>query len=401
MLNLNLFIVLKKYYSLLLLCSVLTLLFITAVNGQTQSPITITHQPYIQGLTGTSVSVIWTTNRPAIAWVELAPDDSSHFYRVERPRFFATNYGFKNVGTVHQVNLEGLTPGTTYRYRVYSTEVLKHVGVNVDYGKTVATGVYQQAPLQFKTLGNSASTKFAVINDIHGRNEVMQTLLDHSNLPAMDFIVFNGDMANSLLSEDQMFQDFMDTAIKRFASEKPMYYARGNHETRGPFAVSYPAYFPTPTGKLYYQFRQGDAAFIVLDCGEDKPDSDMEYSGIVDMDNYRTQQAKWLAKAVEDPAFISARYKVVICHMPPFGGWHGELEILEKFVPILNKAGVQIMLSGHLHKHIIQKANNQVHFPIIVNSNNNLIQVDLNPSRGLFKVLDQQGKTVDEVLVKP
>lgn len=53
----------------------------------------------------------------------------------------------------------------------------------------------------------------------------------------------------------------------------------------------------------------------------------MEYSGIVEMDNYRTEQAKWLEEAVEKPDYKDAKYKIIICHMPPFGGWHGEQEI--------------------------------------------------------------------------
>jgi hypothetical protein len=127
----------------------------------------------------------------------------------------------------------------------------------------------------------------------------------------------------------------------------------------------------------------------------------MEYSGIVDMDRYRTEQAAWLEKAVENPEFKNAKYKVVICHMPPFGGWHGEQEILDKFVPILNRAGVQVMLSGHLHQHIIKQPSQEVKFPIIVNSNNNLLKVDLTSQKGSFQVIDQQGKLVDEVVVKP
>lgn len=366
-----------------------------------QDALHISHSPYLQGLTDNSLTIVWTTNKPAIAWVELAPDDSSHFYQQERPKFFAAAYGFKQVGTVHKVHLKQLQPGTKYRYRVYSQEVLKHVGVQVEYGKTVATNVYAEKPLTFKTLGGNKRSQFAMINDIHGRNDVMHTLLDKADLPAMDFVVFNGDMANSLLSESQMFADFMDTAIKRFASEKPMYYARGNHETRGPFATAYPEYFPSPTRELYYQFRHGDAAFIVLDCGEDKPDSDIEYAGIIDMDNYRSEQALWLEQVVEDPAYKTAKYKVVICHMPPFGGWHGEEEILRKFVPILNRSGAQIMLSGHLHKHIIKTADQQVHFPIIVNANNHVLKVDLDTEQGSFKILDQQGQLVDEVFIKP
>ena len=366
-----------------------------------QDAIKISHLPFIQGLTEQSVSIIWTTDKPATGWVELAPDDSSHFYFKERPKYYAAAYGFKKVGTLHQVTLTNLKPGTRYRYRVYSQEVLKHVGVNVQYGKVVASDVYQKAPLFFKTFGNAKSTHFTVVNDIHERNETLDKLLDIGDLKTSDFVVFNGDMVNNLLTEAQMYEGFMDTAIKRFASEKPMFYARGNHETRGPFAIEYPKYFPTPTGKLYYQFRHGNTGFIVLDCGEDKPDTDIEYSGIVDMDNYRSEQASWLEQAVENPSFKEAKYKIVICHMPPFGGWHGEQEILEKFVPILNKAGTQIMLSGHLHKHIIKEATNTVQFPIIVNSNNNVLRVDLNDEKGIFRILDQQGKMVDQVVIKP
>ncbi|APU96186.1 MULTISPECIES: FN3 domain-containing metallophosphoesterase family protein [Sphingobacterium] len=380
---------------------IILLLFFNCFMAVGQDAIRINHLPFIQGLTEQSVSIIWTTDKPATGWVELAPDDSSHFYFKERPKYYAAAYGFKKVGTLHQVTLTNLKPGTRYRYRVYSQEVLKHVGVNVQYGKVVATDVYQKAPLFFQTFGMAKSTHFTVVNDIHERNEVLDKLLDIGGLKTSDFVVFNGDMVNNLLSETQLYEGFMDTAIKKFASEKPMFYSRGNHETRGPFATEYPQYFPTPTGKLYYQFRHGNAGFIILDCGEDKPDTDIEYSGIVDMDNYRSEQAAWLAQAIEDPSFKDAKYKIVICHMPPFGGWHGEQEILEKFVPILNKAGTQIMLSGHLHRNIIKNATNTIQFPVIVNSNNNVLRVDLDDEKGIFKILDQQGKTVDQVIINP
>lgn len=386
--------------------TLLIALFMTGVNclslhAQENTPFKITHQPYLQSLTDSSVSIIWTTNRSAIAWVELAPDDSSHFYHTERPKYFAAEYGIKKTGTVHQVDLKNLTPGTKYRYRVYSTEVLRHEWVEVDYGRTAATGVYRQRPLEFVTPGPADRTRFAIINDIHGRNEVMNNLLDQADLPAQDFIVFNGDMASSLLSEDQVFDDFMETAIDRFASEKPMYYARGNHETRGPFAMEFPKYFPTPTEELYYMLYHGETAVIVLDCGEDKPDSDIEYGGITDMDFYRSRQAEWLKKAVQEPKFLNARYKLVICHMPPFGGWHGEQEIMDKFVPILNEAGIQIFLAAHFHRHAIREADQEIHFPVIVNSNNDVLKAELTEKEGQFLILDQEGKEVYRTKIEP
>src|SRR5690606_210794 len=117
------------------------------------SDFAITHLPHLQGLTGNSVQIVWTTSKPAIAWVELAPDDSTHFYLKERPKLFNNQYGFKSVGTVHSVHLKELSPNTTYRYRIYSQEVTDHVRNNVTYGRVVATNVYTQAPLKFTTLG--------------------------------------------------------------------------------------------------------------------------------------------------------------------------------------------------------------------------------------------------------
>lgn len=374
-------------------------LFIALMGSRTeaQEAIKISHSPYIQGLTETGVSIVWTTNKPAIAWVELAPEDGTHFYKEERPKFFAAKDGFKSVGTVHEVKLTNLQPNTTYRYRVYAQEVLQHHGTRVNYGNTVATGVYRQEPLKFKTNGPKEEINFAVVNDIHGKNEVLRALLGQVDKEMTDFIVFNGDMVDNLLSEQQMFEGFMDTATELFASEIPMYYARGNHETRGPFAFEYSKYFPTPTGKLYYSFYVGEAGFIVLDCGEDKPDSDIEYSGIVDMDAYRTQQAEWLKQELQNEKFKKAKHKIVICHMPPFGGWHGEEEIAKKFVPLLNEAGAQIMLTGHLHTHRIVKENDIHHFPVIVNSNTNWIKVSLKPNAATFEIRDQEGKLIEEL----
>ncbi len=363
----------------------------------------ITHQPYLQALNDKGVTIVWTTNSPAVSWVELAPDDGTHFYAEERPKHYASSHGFKDVSTLHQVRIRNLEPGTKYRYRVYSQEVLHHQGADVRYGKAVATRVYQHEPLAFVTSDpGQTEVSFAVINDIHGRNEVMKNLLGQLDWASTDLVFFNGDMANDLRSEAQLFENFMDTATAMFASETPMYYSRGNHETRGNFASEFPEYFPTESGELYYLFRRGPVCFVVLDCGEDKPDSDIEYSGIVNMDAYRDQQAVWLAEALQRPEYQEAPYKVVICHMPPFGNWHGEIEIATKFVPLLNEAGAQVMLSGHLHRHILQEPQADGHrFPVLVNSNNNLIKVDADTERLQIQVLDQAGKTVDSMVIHP
>ncbi|HHU95944.1 MAG: FN3 domain-containing metallophosphoesterase family protein [Bacteroidota bacterium] len=373
----------------------LSLFLSISVSLSAQSQIAITHGPYLQGLTENEVTIVWTTNKKAISWVELAPNDGTHFYHEERPQFFAESYGFKVVDSVHMVRLKELKPNTTYRYRIYSQEVLDHQVYNVIYGQTVASNVYRQIPLTFTTNNpHKKEISFLVLNDIHGDNALMDSLLMGTQWDETDLVFFNGDMTTDLLSQEKLFDDFMDTAVTLFAKETPFYYARGNHETRGHFATTFPRYFPTPTGQLYYMFRQGPICFLVLDCGEDKPDSDIEYSGIVAFDNYRTEQAKWLEKIIQSDEFKQAPFKVVITHIPPFGNWHGEKEILEKFVPTLNKAGIDLMMCGHLHRYIYQEKSDAINFPILVNHNREMIGVMANDKEIEVRITNTKGKQV-------
>ena len=76
--------------------------------------------PYLQNVTDTEATVIWATDRDAVSWVEIAPDDDSHFYATDRTKYFDTTLGKKNIGTLHHVTLHGLQPGTAYLYPLYS-----------------------------------------------------------------------------------------------------------------------------------------------------------------------------------------------------------------------------------------------------------------------------------------
>ncbi len=369
-----------------------------------QQPFAISHGPYLQAMGTTGVDILWTTNRPAIGWVELAPDDGSHFYREERTRRYAVRDGIKRTDTLHRVRIDGLAPATAYRYRIYSQEVTGHSWGKVQYGAVQATDVYRKKPLRFTTAAPDApSVSFAVINDIHGKNDVMRDLLGQVDVEENDLFFFNGDMASFFLDESQVFTDFMDTAIAGFAAEHAWYYARGNHETRGPFAVRFSDYFPGISGKPYFLLRRGPVCFVVLDSGEDKPDTDVEYSGIAAFDAYRDEEAAWLKEALERPEFTEAPYKVVICHMPPFGGWHGEREVATKFVPLLNAAGAQVMISGHLHRHVKQlpQQGDGPAFPILVNSNTALVKATADAQRLRIEVTGQDGKVVDTLVIDP
>lgn len=197
--------------------------------------------------------------------------------------------------------------------------------------------------------------------------------------------------------EQQFFDGFMDKAVELFASEVPAYFARGNHETRGPFSVYFPDYFPTPTGKLYYSFRQGPVHFIVLDCGEDKPDSDIEYSGLAQFDAYRTEQQEWLKKEIQKEEFKSAPHKVVVIHIPPVGSdWHGPLDIRRKILPVLKNQGITAMISGHTHRYqYIEPQSEEFDFPIIINAHTTSLEVDATSEKMTVIRKDTEGKELN------
>ena len=139
--------------------------------------VNIIHGPYLQNVTESEATFVWISDSTTVGWVEIAPDDGSHFYQVPRPKYFDSRAGIKTESRIHAVRVKGLAPGTKYRYRVYAREVLKHKGNYVEYGRTTATQVYQKEPLAFSTLDPAAgSVNFAMVNDIHGNVEKLRTL---------------------------------------------------------------------------------------------------------------------------------------------------------------------------------------------------------------------------------
>ncbi len=366
--------------------------------------IKITHGPYIQAVGNNEATIVWTTNKEAVSWVEIAPPGNDSFYGEEHPQYYQTSNGNRVVGCLHKIHIANLEKGKEYRYRVFSKEVLKREGTRVLYGNVASTNVYSTKPLRFKTLDNQKSNlSLMVVNDIHGNNENLKALLNNVQFGKTDLVFFNGDMVSSMQDEQQFFDGFMDTSVNLFAGEVPAFFSRGNHETRGPFSISFPDYFPTNNGKLYYSFRQGPAFFIVLDCGEDKPDSDIEYSGLAEFDAYRTEQKEWLEKVVQTDDFKTAPYRIVIIHIPPIGSdWHGPKDIKRKILPVLNQAGISLMICGHTHEYqYIEPMQPELSFPILINAANTALDINANKKELTIKCMDIQGKELNKHVFCP
>ena len=365
--------------------------------------------PYIQACSDTEFTVVWQTDSDALSWVEIAPNDGTHFYNTARKQYFQTIHGRRPIGRWHKVTVDGLEPNTIYRYRVLHKGITTNQGnKRVRYTESKGSNVYRRQPYSVRTLGNNEkTTRFAIGNDFHDKPELLTQLFSKDIITpaAYDFVLYNGDMVSSFESEERLVSSVITPSVAQFATEVPLFFSRGNHETRGAEATTYSDYFPTTTGAPYYTFSDGPALFIVLDGGEDKPDSDIEYHDLVRYDTYREKEAKWLKSVVESEQFKAATVKIVIIHIPPkSSGWHGEAEIARLFVPILNQAGIDAMFCGHIHKYSFSEANDPTYgcnFPIVCLPNRVRADIEVSKEKIAYTITTAEGNTTNnEILIK-
>ena len=142
--------------------------------------------------------------------------------------------------------------------------------------------------------------------------------------------------------------------------------------------------------------KHGDVFFIVLDGGEDKPDSCLEYYETAEYDKYRMEEAEWLKSVVESEECKNAKYRVVLMHMPPVGGknmWHGPKHAGECFFPVLNKANITVMLSGHTHRYSYNTPETtDAEFPILVNGNSTALKANVDADGIKIDIINQEGE---------
>ena len=71
------------------------------------------------------------------------------------------------------------------------------------------------------------------------------------------------------------------------------------------------------------------------------------------------------------------------------------------FRSILNSAGIDLMLSGHLHSHhYLEKGTTDNNFPILINSNKTRLDAIIDKERINLKIVDADGKIVHNYLIK-
>ena len=375
--------------------------------AQSAEVYTINHGPYLQGLTYDGVIVCFTTSHNGFSKVELREKGTD---QVRECR--TSKHGLLEANNTHNViEINGLKPATEYEYRIVSKRVTRFDPYHVRFGEQVESEWYA-----FRTFDPAATEfSFVVANDIHDKADKLSTLLDVQPLAEAEMVFYNGDIMSYYSREGQPFKSFIDVSVEKFARHKPFAVVRGNHETRGPLARTYDEFIHnTRDGKYYGLYYFGDTAVVMLDCGEDKDDQHPVYAGLVDFDNYRLEQAEWLRGMVASKAFRKAKHRIVIMHIPPVTErmaeveynaakvrdlltWPGQVHLGKVILPILNDANIDVMLSGHLHQHMIFPVQSGVvEFPIVVNDNVSSMFVRVNAAGVNVKIVNTEGQTTFE-----
>ena len=223
------------------LFSLAAMLLVMPLAALAQPSVRITDGPYLQAVGERDFTVVWRTNIDAVSWVEIAPNDGTHFYNTERRKIYQTQFGRRPIGTLHCVKVTGLEPATTYRYRIMQKAVLVNEGTKrVIFGEGYGSDILRHKPYEVTTLDpKKERITFSVVNDMHEHDSILRVLYKDVKRGQYDFVCFNGDMTSSIPDEESIFKHYMSSASRLFAAETPLYVVRGNHENRGRFATHF------------------------------------------------------------------------------------------------------------------------------------------------------------------
>lgn len=348
-------------------------------------------KPYLQKPIDNGITISWLTNVPVHSWVEYGKDGKLD----QKKQLYVDGQMLCN-NKLHHFRLTDLEPGATYSYRVCSREITLYQAYKKEFGHTAYSDVYTF------TLPRSNESDFTalVFNDVHKNLQLMEMfakLIKETDLK-YDFVFYNGDCIDDPKDEDQAV-GFMKVLNEiAIAEEAPVFYMRGNHEIRNAYSIGLRSLFDYINGTTYGAFNWGDTRFVMLDCGEDKADSTWVYYGLNDFNQLRDDQAAFLKEEVQSKAFKEAKKKVLIHHIPIYGGREGGYNpCREKWGEILDKASFDICINGHTHRFAYHpKGSAGNNFPIVVGGGNQpngayMLVIQKKGDQMTFRALDVEG----------
>lgn len=318
--------------------------------------------PWITNVSNNSATILWTTKTPGKAWVEL--EDGT--------RIWESFAGRRIFGRSHTIRLNGLKPGQIVKYRV-GGELLANDRNPKDpeFGESFSDGWHQ-----FKVFDPSARTcSFTMFNDIHMKVDKYERMASCIDSLSTDFIFLDGDIVSAGNYDLDTLVSYSIRPLGHLANGLPLMFARGNHEGRGNNTPLIKAVYPNDGPAFYHFFRVGPIAFMVLDQGETHSDRAAAYTGSEVNEGYLMEQLEWAKTIAENPLFREAPVQVCFIHAGMFDHPDKDDFCLQRwmnknFVPFLNEAGIDLMISADLHEHRLDEAGSCGNdFPIFTNDN--------------------------------
>jgi len=341
----------------------------------------ITEGPYLSALSDTSVSVMWMTDTPSHAKVRLKDGET---VREIEPQVD----GLVPVGQRHVVTLTGLAPGKRYSYEAIATRVVKLKPYWPDKGLSTSSPA-----VAFTTFSPQQETiSFSVVTDTHEDTARIVRLMKMVDWANTDALLHLGDAFHWLDSEEQLWSKWLRPTVAAQGPGKPLLFARGNHELRGPFARELAGYVPTPEGKYYYSRAMGPVHLLVLDTAEDKPDDTNVYARLNRTVPYRESELAWLSEQVGgDKHFASAPFRVVAMHQ---GDWGWLPDNGAAWTALANQAGIDLVIAGHDHAFSYQPPDKAHAYHRLVLGQDQLARVDATGRTLTVKVTTGKGAPV-------
>ena len=352
------------------------------------------HEPYLQNPTTDGITVMFQTQAVSHCWVEYGTDT----LHLRRARALAAGqevcYDIEN-----KVRLDSLEPGATYYYRVCAQEIINYQSYSKTFGHTARTPFYRF------TLPKASDTDFTalIVNDLHENRQVIGALARLADSIPHNFVVFNGDCLPEPTDRLYAMKHIHILADAFRSAEVPAFFMRGNHEIRNAYSAGMPTLFDYPGGRTYGAFSWGDTRFVMLDCGEDKPDTHWVYYGLNDFTRFRHDQVGFLRDEMAGRPFRKASRRVLLSHIPVWGNTDEYQPCTGLWSPLLQKARFDVAIGAHTHEYRLHPAGELGNpCPAVVGGGPHLeeatlLVLDKRGKRLTLTVLDAAGKELDKL----
>ena len=295
----------------------------------------LTRGPYLQTGTPSSIVVRWRTNAPS----------NSHVTYGSSPSSLVQSATDSALTTEHVVTLSGLSANTRYYYSVGSTtETI--AGGDADHSFVTSPAVGATVPTRIWVLGDSGT---ADANAQAVRNAYYS--FAGSTQPNLWLMLGDNAYESGLDSEYQaaVFNMYPSTL-----KQSVLWPTLGNHDGTAANSSnqSGPYYdmFTLPKAGEAGGFASGTEAYFSFDYGN------IHFINLESFETDRSATGPMMTWLQSDVNSTTQKWIVAFWHHPPYSkGSHNsdtEIELVEmrqNALPILEAAGVDLVLSGHSH----------------------------------------------------